>query len=404
MNLSQRKFLAQAFCLLLAGSLAGPCMGQIAGGKIELDTERETTRVLLRSGNATASKLLDASFTLHGGFQVVDEREEASFYVSLDPLGPSGARIVIASGIPEQVLFSETIPGQSALDALYRSIDRAMTRMRRTQGIFSGKLVFVREVDGASEACISDLLFQNPKQITDDGSVLVRPHWSPGGDEIVYTSYREGFPDIYRHSLAERRLDTIADFKGTNTGARYSPDGARLAMILSGGASANADLWIRDSDGRMRNLTASRGLEAAPDWSPDGSRLVFSSDQRGGPQLYVLPVQGGAMRRLRTDISGYCAEPDWNPAFPNLIAFTAAQGSGYQIAVFDSESGVSRWVSNEAGDAIEPHWLDDGRHLVFTHRRANRSEIKFLDTKTQRSHSLSVGFAKVSQASYVNPK
>lgn len=401
MNLRSLILLRTVFSAIAIALALNSVRAQIDGGEVRVRSDLETTKVMVRSANSNTQKLVNTAFTIHGGFAVVGSQQEAHFYVTVDPLGPSGARLSIGSGIPEQTLFTETLAGQSNLDAVYKAIDRAISKMRREPGFFSGKIAFINEASGASEVCVSDILFQNPTQLTSDGVSSVRPHWSPDGNYIVYTSYKGGFPDIYRLDLREKGRDVIADYKGTNSGARYSPDGRRLAMILSGSANANADVWVRESNGTMKNLTRSRGLEAAPDWSPDGTRLVFSSDERGGPQLYVMPSQGGSMRRLPTNISGYCAEPDWNPVHSNLIAFTAAEGSGYQIAIYNSKTSKSEFVTTESGDAIEPQWLNDGRHLLYTHRRANRSEIKILDTISGKRYVLSGSLAKVSQPSFV---
>ena len=41
------------------------------------------------------------------------------------------------------------------------------------------------------------------------------------------------------------------------------------------------------------------------------------------------------MQRVNTRMSGYCSEPAWNPYDANKIAFTAAVGKGFQVAVYD---------------------------------------------------------------------
>lgn len=400
MSLRPLKFLQVYFLALLSLGVAGSASAQIQGGSVVVGNVPPSTPVMLRSGNVQTLALLNTAFEIHGGFTVVDSPLAADFILAVDPLGPRGAMLVISSGVPEQTIFSETLAGDSSVDAVYRSIDRAIYKVRRGEsGFFSGKLAFVSEETGSTEVYVSDLLFQSVTRLTSDGTSAVRPRWSPDGNSIVYTSYKTGFPDIYRLDLLSQRREVVADYNGLNMDARYSPDGSRLAMILSG--NSNADIWIREANGQMNNLTKSRGLEAAPAWSPDGTRLVYTSDERGGPQLYVIPSRGGTARRLRTDISGDCAQPDWNPVFENQIAFSAAMGAGRQIIVFDSVAGASRIVSNESGDAIEPHWLSDGRHLIYTHRRANRSEIKIMDTLSQKNYRISGSRVKVSQPSFV---
>ncbi len=384
---------------------AGVAFAQYNGGSVVVDSVPPSTPVVVRSGNSNTKSILNTAFTIDGRFEVVGSASEAHFAIAVDPVGSNSARLAIYSGVPEKLMFSETLSGDSALNAVYKAIDRAVYKTRRGEkGFFAGKLAFINEESGFSEVCVSDLLFQSVVQLTNDRVSAIGPKWSPDGSAIVYTSYKAGFPDIYKLDLRSNSREVIANYKGLNTGACYSPDGSRMAMIISGGS--NSDVWVREASGRMKNLTKSRGLEAAPAWSPDGTRLVFSSDERGGPQLYVMPSVGGNSRRLATNVSGDCAQPDWNPVFDNKIAFSAALGSGRQIVIFDSRTGKSRIISNESGDAIEPHWLADGRHLVYTHRRANRSEIKIMDTFAEpgefgKSYVISGRRVKVSQPSFV---
>jgi TolB protein len=104
-----------------------------------------------------------------------------------------------------------------------------------------------------------------------------------------------------------------------------------------------------------------------------------------GPQLYVISAAGGAPRRLSVGHT-YAAEPDWSRTNPNKIACTVRVGGGrYQIAVFDLTANASKVVSKATFDAIEPSWLADGRHLVYTARDRSSSVIAILDTETGKS-------------------
>lgn len=401
MNLRLTNLYRTALLIAMATPFFGLALAQYDGGVVEVVTVPDSTPVVVRSGNSNTKAILDTAFQIDGRFSIVRSASDAHYTIAVDPVGSNSARLSIYSGVPEKLMFTETLTGDSSLNAVYKAIDRAVYKTRRgDKGFWAGKLAFINEESGAAEVCVSDLLFQSVVQLTNDRVSALGPKWSPDGNAILYTSYRSGFPDIYKLDLRTNSRQVIANFKGLNTGARYSPDGSRIAMIISGGT--NSDVWVREASGRMKNLTKSRGLEAAPAWSPDGTRLVFSSDERGGPQLYVMPSVGGSSRRLATNVSGDCAQPDWNPVFDNQIAFSAAMGSGRQIIIYDSKLGKSLpAVTNESGDAIEPHWLSDGRHLVYTHRRANRSEIKIVDTLTRKSYVISGRRAKVSQPSFV---
>ena len=183
----------------------------------------------------------------------------------------------------------------------------------------------------------------------------------------------------------------------------YSQAPTPVAMVLSG--EGNPEIYVSTAQGRqVARRTRTAAVEASPCFSPDGSQLVYTSDAAGGPQLYLMPAGGGQSRRLATNISGYCAEPDWSRGNPNLIAFTVRVGRGYQIAVHDlSGRTPTRIVSKAPGDAIEPVWLADGRHLIYTQRSPNARRLFILDTETSRATAISAAGVQVSEASVHGP-
>jgi len=387
---------------VFAALLALPALAQdIDIGKQAVRPDLETIPVVLRSESEEARRLLQTAVAAHGGYRRAPSMERASYAIAIEPLGASGARLSVSSGIPEQTLHAETVAGASRRQAILRAIDKAILRTSGRPGFFAGRLAFVAERSGAPEIYVGDFLFGEVAQLTRDGAQAVRPRWSPDGRRIVYTSYLSGFPDIYELDLEANARRPLVSFEGTNMGARFSPDGSRLAMILTGEGSA--DLWVGNAQARqLRRVAATEGLEAAPCWSPEGSRLAVASDMSGGVQLYLAAAEGGPLRRIRTDISGYCSEPDWSAADPNKLLFTAAMGEGYQIAVYDFQRGESQWMTSESGDAIEGHWLPDGRHFLYTVRRPNSKRIALFDTVTRRRTILSPDYlGAVSQASYL---
>lgn len=173
-----------------------------------------------------------------------------------------------------------------------------------------------------------------------------------------------------------------------------------VAMVLSG--EGNPEIYVSNARGhRVARRTNTRSVESSPVFSPDGRQLLFTSDAMGGPQLFVMPVNGGRMSRLPTQISRYCAEPDWSRGDPNKVAFTMRIGRGFQIGLFDMATRQPAvQVSKAPQDAVEPAWLGDGRHLLYTARSANQRSIWILDTETGKSTKLSPSsLGQVSQAS-----
>jgi TolB protein len=310
---------------------------------------------------------------------------------------PTQVRVDITKG--GAPFSSEVATGSNARQALLRAADAAVekTNGQGLKGFFSAQLAFIGERTGKKEVYTSDLFFGSAKQITKDNALALMPRWSPDGSRLVYTSFfKSGFPDIFQIDLSTYQRNTLVGFKGTNSGARYSPNGQQIAMVLSG--EGTPEIYVSNAQGRqVARKTRSDAVKSSPCFSPDGSRLVFAMEP--GPQLYVMSAAGGAATRISSGISGYCAEPDWSRADPNKIAFTMRVGRNYQIGVLDISKRTGAQASKAQFDGIEPCWLPDGRHLVYTARTAAASRICILDTLTGKSVPVSpMSFGTVMQA------
>ncbi|HEX9781988.1 MAG TPA: biopolymer transporter Tol [Opitutaceae bacterium] len=358
--------------------------------------------VRIEASAAELQKLAAFAFNAHGAFRV---DSGASQTIRFSVAATNTVRVSIESGNPARTIFSQDATGSSLRNALFRAADAAVVRLANIPGFFSGRLTFVSQRTGASEVYTSDLFFGEMLQMTSDRSQSLMPRWSPDGRKIVYTGYfQSGFPDIYIIDTATLQRDVFVSVKGTNTGARFSPDGSRVAMILSG--EGNPEVYVGNAGGRgIRRLTRTeRNIEATPSWSADGSRLVVASDAlaTGKPQLYLLGLGGGALQRVPTNISGYCAEPDWNHANPDLIAFTVATGGQFQIAIYSIAKREAKIMTRGPGDGIEPCWTSDGRHLLYTARTAQSQRVMLLDTETGRTTVMSPpNLGKACQANFV---
>lgn len=389
------------FLFIALASPVGWATGEFVMKPIERYSETSLT-VHVRSRDPMVESIARRAFGLHGGFRTV-AGDEATFKIDIEPVGVSSVQLRVGSGRVYVEQLRRIISGNDLQNAVLRACDLVVEATLQSKGFFAGKLAFVGEQDGITEIYSSDLLFNQVIALTRDRAPVTHPEWSPNGRYLVYTSYHQtGFPDIYMLDIRRARKIPIAIFKGTNTGAVFSPDGQRLAMSLSG--TGNAEIYVSDTKGRnRRRLTKNRTLEANPAWSPDGQRLIYTSDAPGRPQLYEISVNGGPPRRIPTNISRYCAEPAWNPVDRNRIAFTAAVGKGFQLALYDFKQGRSR-ILTKGHSSVEPVWMRDGRHLVFTERSQQRTRLMLLDTVTEKIRPLHKESGKnTSSAGYVYP-
>lgn len=370
-------------------------------GEIRVEVDGNTIPVRVSANSADLQSLAQTAFNAHGRYRVVASGH--AFDIKFTAQGANQVRVDVTRGSAATPVVGETVTGTSPRNALLRAADVAVakTNGQNLRGFFTAKIAFVSQRGGKGDIYASDLFLGESMRLTQDNALVLTPRWAPDGSRLIYTSYyKTGAPDIYLLDPRTGRRETFASYRGTNMGARFSPNGQQVAMVLSG--SGNSEIYTSNAQGRNAvQRTRSDSVKASPCWSPDGSQIVFAMEP--GPQLYVMSANGGAPRRLSTGFT-YAAEPDWSRTDRNKIAFTARVGGGkYQIAVYDLATGKSQVVSKAPFDGLEPSWLADGRHLVYTASDKTSSVLCILDTETGKSTVIAPASSAAQKASVWTP-
>jgi dipeptidyl aminopeptidase/acylaminoacyl peptidase len=152
----------------------------------------------------------------------------------------------------------------------------------------------------------------------------------------------------------------------------FSPDGDRIAYVVTQIDSADnayhRHLWVADAKRRVvRQLTRGKVSDGSPAWSPDGSRIAFVSDRSGtGPQIYILPIDGGEPWQL-TDMEDGAWRPIWSPDGRQLffssglttqdlreravgVDSTHAQSAVTDTAMWGSMAAIRNWLAKNASE------------------------------------------------------
>lgn len=392
-------------CLFLALALAASAAfaQRTSIGDVVVGIDKNVVPIRVSANTPELNSLAFLAFSSHGRYKLVSSGY--AYDVKFTAGGGNQVRVDITKGLGATPVASETVTGTSPRNALLRAADVAVVKTNGLglKGYFASKITFIRDQGRVKEVCTADLFFGDAKQITHDNALALMPRWSPDGGKIVYTSfYKSGFPDIFLLDTASGRHETFVSVKGTNQGARFSPNGQQVAMVLSGEGSP--EIYVSNAQGRqISRKTRSDQVKSSPAWSPDGARLVFTMGD-SLPQLYTMSAAGGTPTRLISGFS-YTAEPDWSRGNPQKIACTVrVPGNRYQIAVYDFSKGKAEIVSKAEFDGVEASWLPDGRHLVYTARDRNSSVLSILDTETGNSRRISSqNLGPVAQANVWSP-
>lgn len=262
-------------------------------------------------------------------------------------------------------------PLASARRLAHKVSDEIVMQFTGEPGIADTKIAFVSGPRGAKEIVISDYDGAGSMPVTKNGSINLSPVWSPDSRSLAFTSYKQGYPDLYRAFPFERRPEqTLAAFAGINSSPAFSPDGRSLALTLS--KDGNPEVYVLNLvNGTLRRLTRHAGIDTEPTWAPAGRMLAFVSDRAGAPHVYVMDPEGANVRQLTS--SGFHTQPRWSPR-GDVIAYTQRNAT-HDIWVVDADGSNPRRLTNGGGDNQGPTWAPNGRHLAFQSNRLGRWQI-----------------------------
>jgi TolB protein len=285
----------------------------------------------------------------------------------------------VTDTISHQTKFSRSYNGASLRRQAHAFADDIVLAITGKKGIGQTKIAFKAQAAGygKGEIFVSDFDGHNAQAVTHDDAIVAAPAWVPGRLTVYYTSYQPLNPDIFYHNLSTGQRRIIARFSGLNTSAAVSPDGSKLAMILSRSGSPN--VWVCNADGTdFKQLTFSPEDESSPCWSPDGQWICFATKMHERRVLAKVPAGGGAVQRIPTSGVSNPTDPDWSPD-GKWIAFTSQMGD-FSICVVPAGGGMSTvLVSGE-----HPSWSPNSRTLVLNRDARGRQSLSVLDVMTKQ--------------------
>jgi dipeptidyl aminopeptidase/acylaminoacyl peptidase len=235
----------------------------------------------------------------------------------------------------------------------------------------------------------------------------------------------------------EKQVPTLDDLFKLKAllGAKLSPDGKTAVYCVSylegEKRETKAGLWLLEIEsGAVRQLTAGVKTDTSPAWSPDGKEIAFLSTRGGGPQIFVIPVDGGEARPITPEGMLIGGGPLWSPD-GKYIAFTAApkpetppepgkpyrvtrniyrfNGIGYldplvqDVYVIPSAGGDPKQLTDDKLMNASLVWSPDGQEILFLasfdpHEFFPRSELKLVSLSGEARSLISTDWGQVMAA------
>jgi acylaminoacyl-peptidase len=248
------------------------------------------------------------------------------------------------------------------------------------------------------------------------------PRWSPDGAQIIYTSNRDGSPQIYRRWMDTGQTAKITNLTSAPSGIAWSPDGKWISFtahvpeaptqIIKMPVPPEGARWAEPArvmdklvyrfngvgyirpgymqlfvvpaeGGTPRQISSGKfqhggiGFNASPAvWTPDGKSLIMSANRHENYEIeardtniYEFSVADGSVKALTTRKG-----PDGAPAISpdgRSIAYVGFDDKyqGYQVTnlyVMNRDGSNSRLISATLDrDVVNPEWAADGSGIYF---------------------------------------
>ena len=310
-------------------------------------------------------------------------------------VGPDAAQYIISGGNTGNVqgrvtdrfskssLLARSYTGASPRREAHAFADDIVLAITGKKGIALTKIAFKAEQPGGEgEIYVADFDGHNPQAVTHDGAIVAAPAWAPGRLALYYTSYKLGNPDIFYHDLSTGQRRAIARYSGLNSSAAVSPDGTKVAMILSKGGSPN--VYVCNADGTDPKKLTSTSEDSSPCWSPDGRWICFATKINSRRLLAKVPAGGGEVQIVKTVGVSNPTEPDWSPD-GKWIAFTSQMGE-FDVCVVPAGGGTATVLVR----GEDPSWAPNSRTLICARRPASyRYVLSLLDAPTKQVKDVS---------------
>ncbi|NJB69691.1 Tol biopolymer transport system component [Saonia flava] len=235
---------------------------------------------------------------------------------------------------------------------------------------------------------------------------------SPDGKWVVFTSERNGRPQLFLKSIQDgsnpRLLVTSNSMQDQMD---FSPDGEWMAFVST--HEGNSDIYklpfspLDTLDiSEAVNLTNNKGGDFRPKFSNDGKKIAFSSDrahetkplprlvftmQRTG-DIYVMNADGSSTNRL-TNSKDWEGSPVWSKDDKEILYYSADYlynngNESFKLFKMSNTGENARQISPDTYSCVSPLMKSDGK-ILFTSfiEEPNGFSILGLDPKTKEIDS-----------------
>jgi eukaryotic-like serine/threonine-protein kinase len=357
--------------------LDGSAPANIADGAAYNGADWTTTDELVVGATGKAHGLSRVSVA---GGELVEFTHPDSAKGELDHLWP------IASPDGRSVVFTTWTGSLATARLATASLDGGAVAPLDLKGIrplriLDGTLVYL-QADGAVMAVPLDVAHHRvtgrPVPVLDPVPVVAAlngnsaAYVSTGGALVTGLQARRAhLMWVARDGVSRRISPELRDFSG----ARLSPDGQRIAVIISDGPKS--DVWIYDLDtGTLSRLTTAESVTSV-EWTRDGTQVVYSAVGNGtSGAVWAQSIGGAAPPQKLVETPGLSTGADISPDGRSLLLQVGVEtGWDLQRVSLDSSHTFRDFAASRTAGEFAPRFSPDGRWAAIVSSESGVFEV-----------------------------
>lgn len=265
----------------------------------------------------------------------------------------------------------------------------------------------------------------SPKTLVYGFSTAGDPQISPAGDRIVFTLAKADEEtakvksDVWMCNVDGSDPRRLTWSGSRNNGARWSPDGSRIAFVSDRVEKSGIFVIDANEPGDARGLTHHGQIVHDLAWSPDGASIAYSTvfdpenpdeveldkdapprvrvtrridykqDGRGylndaRVQVFVVDVASGERRKVTNDVVDHYF-PQWSPDAKTIaVQIPNRNGMNSQLGLVSVDSSETNMIGPRDGVVGVWSWSPSGDRLIFAGDSQQTHQLDFfvLDVKS----------------------
>jgi Tol biopolymer transport system component len=286
----------------------------------------------------------------------------------------------------------------------YLSFDEQRLSFQATFGELECDQIFTMNIDGTDKKMVS----------TGKGRTTCA-YYLPGDDRIIYSSTHlahdkcppvpdrsKGYVwqlydsfDIFSVKTDGKDLIRLTDSGKYDAEATVSPNGDKI--VFTSLRDGDPEIYVMDIDGsNQTRLTFEKGYDGGPFFSADGSKIVFRSSRPKTVEeladyddlvehgyvrpsvleIYVMNADGSDIKKI-TNLGKASFAPFFHPSGDKIIFASnvnSTTGRNFDIYTVNiNGTGLEQITFNETFDGF-PIFSRDGKKLIFCSNRFNKKE------------------------------